>query len=116
MNEGTVKIELSEEIYKNIREYCDQNGYRFVDFVEDSLELATYRDELERLVNDEAKIKERIESERVISIQRGFIRGVMAATLAMKGCLSLSDALTPKESKKTLYFIPVEGGQIKMFE
>jgi len=116
MHDGIVKIDISVELYQNIREYCDQNSLRFVDFIEDSLESATYRDELERLVNDESKIKERIENERVVSIQRGFIRGVMAATLAMKGYSGLGEALTPKEIKKSYHFITVQGGQIKMFK
>jgi oligoendopeptidase F len=116
MTDGTVKIEISVELYNSMREYCDQNGYRFIEFIEDSLESATYRDELERFVNDEVKIKERIENERVESIQRGFIRGVMAATFTMKGYSGLGESLTPKEIKKSYHFIPVQGEQIKMFK
>ena len=116
MADDTVKIDISVELYQNIREYCDKNSLRFIDFIEDALESATYRDELERLVNDESKMKERIENEGVVSIQRGFIRGVMAATLAMKGNSGLGEALTPKEIKKSYHFIPVRGGQIKMFK
>jgi hypothetical protein len=116
MADDTVRVDISAELYQNLREYCDQNSLRFFDFIEDSLESATYRDELERLVNDETKIKERIENERVVSIQRGFIRGVMAATLAMKGYSGLGEALTPKEIKKSYHFIPVRGGQIQMFK
>ena len=47
MNNDSVTIEISSELYQSLREYCDRNGYRFIDFVEDSLETATYRDELE---------------------------------------------------------------------
>ncbi len=116
MTDATVKIKISDELYQNIREYCDKNSLRFIDFIEDSLESATYRDELERLVIDETKIKERIENERVESIQRGFIRGVMATTFTMRGFSGLGEALTPKEIKKRYHFIPVQGEQIKMFK
>lgn len=43
MNKTTERIEISSELYQSLRDYCDQNGLRFVDFIEDSLELATYR-------------------------------------------------------------------------
>ena len=116
MNGDTEQIEITSELYENLREYCDQNGYRFVDFIEDSLETATYRDELEKLVHSEEKINERIERERVVSVQRGFLRGVMAATLAFKGNLGLSRSMTPDEMKKFIQYVPVEGGQMNLFD
>jgi hypothetical protein len=116
MDPNVFRINIAADLYHELREYCDRAGIAFLDFVEDSLEKATYRDELELLLRDEAEMKKKIASEESAAFKRGFSLGVMAATLALKGSPALSASVTPEEAKEVLYYRPVVGDQRKLFD
>jgi len=116
MEQNVFRINIAASLYQELREYCDRVGVAFLDFVEDALEKATYRDELELLLRDEAEMRKKIASEQSAAFKHGFSLGVMAATLALNGKLILSESVTPEKAKEVLYYRPVIGGQIKLFE
>ena len=109
-------VRITSGLYKELREFCDRNSIRFVDFIEDSLESATYRYELEELLSDGANVQTRIESERNRSFLEGFSKGVLSATLALQGKIELSENYTPPEAKNLVVPREVAGGQMKLFK
>jgi len=40
------KINVNSELFYEIRQYCDDNGIRLLDFIEDALEIALYEDQV----------------------------------------------------------------------
>ena len=109
-------IILSAQLFQELRQYCDRNGLRFVEFIEDALETAIHRHHLEALFNDENKLKERIDKERRHALQKGFDQGVIAATLVLRKKIIPQGDLISKEIRERLSFQPVTGGQAKLFE
>ncbi len=116
MDQDVFTVRIPAELYRELREYCDRIGVAFVDFVEDALEKATYRDEMELLLRDEAEMKKKIASERASSLNRGFSLGVMAATLSIQGVAALGESLTPEGAGEVLFFRQAVGEQMKLFE
>jgi predicted CopG family antitoxin len=88
-------ISISWQLYDKLCKFCDQIEISFLDFVEDSLEASTRRYELEELLNDEAKIKEKIKNEQKQAYLDGFERGVLVSLAALNGQLEISQKLTP---------------------
>ncbi len=121
---ATVKIDI--ELYRQLREYCDKEYVRFKDFVEESLENAIYRGELEKSA-DQAKnvlkevadkcrkvhmaveqAKEEIDNECGKAYRRGFQRGFYTAFYAAQGKMV-------KEKIEPLSVV-VEGPQLNLFD
>ena len=116
MEDDSCTIRIEFDLYTELRDYCDRNGIRFVDFVADSLEKATHLHEVENLLCEENKVNERIAREGRRAFLHGFSQGVMAATLALKGDLSLSEMNTPVEARDLVVPREVKGGQMKLFD
>ena len=95
---------------------CIVSSIRFVDFIEDALERATYLDRIEEIVNDADRVKEKIADAQQISVRYGFKRGVLAALLALDGQLGLSRNLIPDAVRSKPPFKTVSGGQLKLFD
>jgi cell division septum initiation protein DivIVA len=110
------KIRISSQLYDELREFCDQVEISFLNFVEESLEAATRRYELEELLNDEAKIKAKIKTEQEQAYLDGFERGVLISLLALDGQLAISRKLTPNAVKEKPRYRVVTGEQMKLFE
>jgi len=116
VDQDTHSIEIDHSLYNELREYCDRNGLRFLEFIEETLEAATYRDELENLLRDEAELKLRIEHERSRAIGEGFTKGVLAILLALQGNIESSKTHTPPEAKDPVVYRPVTGPQLPLFK
>ena len=115
-SENRKTIGISSQLYVELREFCDQVEISFLDFVEESLEAATRRYELEELLNDEAKIKEKIKAEQKQAYLDGFERGVLISLVALDGQLTVSRKLTPHMVKEKPRYRVVTGEQMKLFE
>ncbi|MFH1984012.1 MAG: hypothetical protein ABIL58_19405 [Pseudomonadota bacterium] len=115
MAEDTQTIAIDGALYRELRGYCDTNGIRLVDFIEDSLETAIYRSEMEKLLADAERLKERVEFIKREAIRQGFTQGVLAASLALGGHLDLSEQATPEAAKSEIDFRAITGGQLPLF-
>ena len=72
--------------------------------------------ELEELLNDEAKIKEKIKNEQKQAYLNGFERGVLVSLSVLNGQLPVSQKLTPwVVSDKPRYRV-VTGKQMELFD
>jgi hypothetical protein len=109
-------IPLSVELYEALREFCDKIGTPFLDFIEESLENATQRHELEMLLNDKAKLDEKIKNEQQRAFLEGFSKGVMVAFFAAGGRLNLSQYLTPSVVKKQPRYEVIKDDQLSLFD
>ena len=113
---GQIPVRISGQLYAQLRDYCDRTGIRFVRFLEESLEKATYVDEVERLLNDGGTMLEKLEAERCRGVAHGFALGVLAATLALNGSPDVARRLTPEAARGCTPLRPVTGGQIRLFD
>lgn len=109
-------IILSSELYEELRQFCDRMQIPFLDFVEESLEGATQRHELEGLLNDKARIDEKIKSKQQEAYLKGFDRGVLVALLAAAGRLAVGQHLTPRAVEERPRYQVVEGEQLTLFK
>ena len=114
-SESKKMVNISSQLYDELREFCDQIEMSFLDFVEQSLETATRRYELEEFLNDEAKIKEKIKTEQRQAYLDGFERGVLISLAALNGQLTVSRKLTPHAVKDKPRYRVVTGEQMKLF-
>jgi hypothetical protein len=115
-SEDQKMIGISSQLYEELRDFCDQVEISFLDFVEESLEAATRRYELEALLNNETKIKERIKAVQKQAYLDGFERGVLISLVALDGQLTVSQKLTPYSVKEKPRYQVVTGEQMKLFE
>ena len=110
-------ISIDAELYDRLRKYCDQQGIRFMAFIEDALESAPRREEELKMVADARDMLKQIERARRQSFRRGFWQGFYAATFAVQGNMGLCIANTPSElSPENEKFKTVDGGQLKLFD
>ncbi len=109
-------IKIPAALQKELRDFCDRNSLRYVDFVEDSLERAMYIEEIEALLSKYANVRLKIESEQKRAFMDGFCRGVLSATLALQGELLLSEGFTPSAAKDLVAPREVTGNQMKLFD
>ena len=115
MNENIKTITIDGALYRELRDYCDANGIRLIDFIEDSLETATYRREMEALLTDAERLRGRIALITTAAVRQGFTQGVMAASLAMAGHIGASQKVTPDAAKSGVDFRPIKGEQLPLF-
>ena len=116
MPEDTRHITIDGALYRELRSYCDENGIRLLDFIEDSLETATYRREMEALLADAERLRGRVEVITTAAVRQGFTQGVLAASLAMTGNSGVSAKVTPEAAKSEVDFRPITGEQLSLFE
>jgi hypothetical protein len=116
MAEDLKTIRIDPDLYNQLRNYCDENGIRFLEFVEWALENAVHLDQVEDIINNEAKIMERIKKERKDSLRVGFRRGFCAALLTLQGKIELSLEHTPLEERSIATYKSITSGQLNLFE
>jgi hypothetical protein len=59
------KINIESELYDELRQYCDDNGIRFVDFVENALEIALYESQVPTVeIKNDSKIYKKKSSKK----------------------------------------------------
>ena len=59
----TIPVGVDVDLYESIKRYCDENGIRLVDFIEDSLEYAIDREEQIRIHDELNDLKKQIGNE-----------------------------------------------------
>jgi hypothetical protein len=111
------QIQIDSELHAELRDYCDQCGIRFVDFVEDALAQAVA---IEAILDKSEKADQmlnRATEDRRQSFRHGFHVGMVAGIFAGQGKLGVSRDCTPPG----LFFKHdpnkvVSGSQLLLFE
>lgn len=109
-------IRISLQLYDELRTFCDRVGIPFLAFVEDSLETATRRYELEELLNDEAEIKAKIKHRQEQAFREGFEKGVLVSLTSLNGQAAVGDKLTPQAIRIKAHNRVVTGEQMQLFD
>lgn len=110
-------IAIESSLYKHLRQYCDKEGIRFVDFVEEALANAVEREEILEKSAKADEVLKRANTNMKRSFRRGFWQGFYAGILAGQGKFNLSNQLTPSEvSYGQEPFKIVSGSQLRLFE
>ena len=78
-------IKIEKDLYKRLRKHSDQNGIRFKDFVEDSLENAMHTDESIKMLRDEIEELKRKTTSYDYAFRRGFEKGLYFLFLSFQG-------------------------------
>ena len=85
-------VPIDEEIYQDIREYCESNGLKFINFIQDAFDNAIKREEILRISAETLSAKKEIEKiqrslhrERERSYGKGFSRGFYYAFMMFQG-------------------------------
>lgn len=115
MSQAVETIAIRRDLYDELRLYCDSNGIRLRAFIEDSLETATDRDEMEQMLSDANRLRERMAEVAEEATQTGFACGVLATALNLRGYADVSRRLTPKAVQDQVVVRPVTGGQLSLF-
>jgi len=111
------EIMIRADLYRLLRDYCDDNGLRLVDFVEDALENAPYREELARIAYEVEKALATLEEERRKIFRLGFLQGCLAGVLVSQGKLGMNLDETPSYLKpENETSRPVSGKQLGLFD
>ena len=109
------KIEIEDQFYKELRDYCDRENIRLKDFIEDALENAIYRDEVYSAAGETKTLMKEIEQERDKAYRRGFIKGFYAAFCVCQGKFGVY-AETAEKIKTKAPFKWVTGPQLPLFQ
>lgn len=113
--DDTRHIKIDSELHDELCEYCDREGLRLSDFIEDSLENAIYRHEQYKTVNEAKKLMKEIEGERARSYRRGFLQGFYAAFCAANGNLNILENAGEKMLEESPFRL-ITGRQLNLFE
>jgi len=113
----TPTISIDPELFTSLRQYCDQSGIRFNDFVEEALETAVEREEILQKSEEGERALKRVDSERRQAFRRGFLQGFGAGLMAGQGRFALSEKITPSEvTYNEAPFKAVTGPQLDLFK
>lgn len=110
-------IPIERDLYESLRQYCDKNGIRFVDFIEEALENAIDRVEILQKSARADEVLKRADKNMKRAFRRGFWQGFYAGILAGQGKFAVSERLTPPEvSYSEEPFKVVDGSQLRLFD
>ena len=87
--DGTTTIKIDDGLYDLLRKFCDKNGRRLRDFIEDSLENAVNTDESIKVLDEEIKSLKKKEVKYDYAFRRGFQKGFHICFLALHGQILL---------------------------
>ena len=73
--ENTTTIKIDAKLYDLLRRFCDKEGRRLRDFVEDSLENAIYTEESIKILDKEIESLKKKEARYDYAFRRGFQKG-----------------------------------------
>ncbi len=116
LNEELKIIKINSELYDYLREYCDKQHVRFIDFVEDSLENSVGFHEQLKLAEENKKLLSQIEENHEKIYKAGFHEGFYIALYTLKG--KIWAGLKNNTLQKNLEMNtpkPVKGPQLKLF-
>lgn len=110
-------MSISAELYELLRSYCDDNGLRFLEFVEDALAGAPQREEEMAAVRKAEDLAARVGQERRVSFRRGYWVGFCCGLLAAQGKMGVCEAVMPEELRpEKERFRTACGGQLELFK
>jgi len=84
-SDNTTPIKIDERLYGLLRNFCDKEGRRLKDFVEDALENAIYTEESIKVLSAEIKTLKRKEARYDYAFRRGFQKGFYISFCALHG-------------------------------
>ena len=87
--DGTTTIKIDDRVYDLLRKFCDKEGRRLKDFVEDALENAIYTEESIKVLDEEIRSLKRKEAKYDYAFRRGFRKGFYICFLALHGRILL---------------------------
>lgn len=85
MDEQIQTLKIDADIYNLLRDYCDKNGIRFRNFVEDSLENAIQFEESDKIHREEIENLKMKATKYDYAFTRGFQKGFLFAFFALQG-------------------------------
>ena len=113
--ENTTGIKIDDKLYDLLRKFCDKEGRRLKDFVEDALESAVYPDESIKILNAEIKSLKRKEAKYDYAFRRGFQKGFYISFCALHGQILLEPDDEAFENLKNDPFRISKGAQLDLF-
>ena len=112
-NRSTIKIE--DTLYALLRKFCDKEGRRLKEFVEDALENAIYTEESIKILNEEIKSLKKKEAKYDYAFRRGFQKGFYISFCALHGQILLGPDDEDFEILKNDPFRIAKGDQLDLF-
>mgnify|MGYP001547072322 FL=1 len=113
--ENTTRIKIDDKLYDLLRKFCDKEGRRLKDFVEDALENAIYTDESIKILNAEIKSLKKKEAKYDYAFRRGFQKGFYISFCALHGQILLEPDDEEYEILKNDPFRVSKGAQLDLF-
>jgi len=113
--ENTTRIKIDDKLYDLLRKFCDKEGRRLKDFVEDSLENAIYTDESIKILNAEIKSLKKKEAKYDYAFRRGFQKGFYISFCALHGQILLGPDDEEYEILKNDPYRVSKGAQLDLF-
>ncbi len=114
-DENTTTIKIDTRLYELLRQFCDKDGRRLRDFVEDALENAVYIDESVKILNEEIKSLKRKEAKYDCAFRRGFQKGFYISFCALHGQTLIDPDDEAYEILKNDPFRISKGAQLDLF-
>ena len=111
----TTAINIDDRLYDLLRKFCDKEGRRLRDFVEDALENAIYTDESIKVLNEEIKSLKKKETKYDYAFRRGFRKGFYISFCALHGQILLEPDDEAVEILKNDPFRISKGAQLEIF-
>lgn len=83
--DGTATLKINDRLYDLLRNFCDKEGRRLREFVEDSLENAIHTEESIKVLHERIRFLKKKEAKYDYAYRRGFRKGFYICFLAMHG-------------------------------
>ena len=112
---NTTTINIDDRLYDQLRKFCDKEGRRLKDFVEDALENAIYTEESIKILNEEIKSLKKKEANYDYAFRRGFQKGFYISFCALHGQILLKPDDEAFEILKNDPFRISRGAQLDLF-
>jgi hypothetical protein len=113
--EDTTTISIDGRLYNLLRKFCDKEGRRLKDFVEDALENAIYTEESIKILNQKIKSLKKKEAKYDYAFRRGFQKGFYISFCALHGQILLEPDDEALEILKNDPFRISKGAQLDLF-
>ena len=113
--ENTSTIKINNRLYDQIRKFCDKEGWRLKEFVEDALENAIYTEESIKILNEEIKSLKKKKAKYDYAFRRGFQKGFYISFCALHGQILFEPEEEAFDILKSDPFRISKGAQLDLF-
>ena len=113
--DNTTPIKINSSLYDQLRKFCDKEGRRLKDFVEDAIENAIYTEESIKVLNEEIKALKRKEAKYDYAFRRGFQKGFYLSFCALHGQILVEPDDEAFEILKNDPYRISKGSQLDLF-